>query len=73
MPELIATYLKIWLEDSVPSELLEGMEESKGLYTKENQKQSITEVYGAIFENRISELKITLEKFENTLKETTNA
>jgi hypothetical protein len=73
MPELIATYLKIWLEDSVPSDLLDAMAESRGQYTTENQKQSISDVYGAIIENRTSELKITLERFEDSLKETTNA
>ena len=73
MPELIATYLKIWLEDSVPSDLLDAMADSRGQYTTENQKQSISDVYGAIIENRTSELKITLEKFEDSLKETTNA
>jgi hypothetical protein len=73
MPELIATYLKIWLEDAVPSDLLESMAESRGQYTVEAQKQSIENVYGAIFENRASELKITLEKLEDTLKETINA
>jgi glycosyltransferase involved in cell wall biosynthesis len=73
IPELIATYLKIWLEDAVPSDLLDGMTESKGQYTVENQKNSINEVYGAIFENRASELKITLEKLEDTLKEKENA
>lgn len=73
IPELIATYLKIWLEDAVPTDLLEGMAKSRGHYTPENQKQKITDVYGAIFENRISELKITLERFEDALKETTNA
>jgi hypothetical protein len=73
IPELIATYLKIWLEDAVPSDLLEGMAESKGQYTVENQKQSIIDVYGALVENRSSELKITLEKLEDSLKETQNA
>jgi hypothetical protein len=73
IPELIATYLKIWLEDAVPSDLLESMEESRGQYTVEAQKQSVENVYGAIFENRASELKITLEKLEDTLKETINA
>jgi hypothetical protein len=73
IPELIATYLKIWLEDAVPSDLLESMAESRGQYTVEAQKQSIENVYGAIFENRASELKITLEKLEDTLKETINA
>lgn len=73
IPELIATYLKIWLEDAVPSDLLESMAESRGQYTVEAQKQAINNVYGAIFENRASELKITLEKLEDTLKETINA
>ena len=73
IPELIATYLKIWLEDAVPSDLLESMAESRGQYTVEAQKQSVENVYGAIFENRASELKITLEKLEDTLKETINA
>jgi hypothetical protein len=73
IPELIATYLKIWLEDAVPSDLLESMEESKGQYTVEAQKQSVENVYGAIFENRTSELKITLERLEDSLKETINA
>ena len=72
IPELIATYLKIWLEDAVPSDLLEGMSDSKGQYTLDMQKQAIIDVYGAIIENRSSELKITLEKLEDALKETTN-
>jgi hypothetical protein len=73
MPELIATYLKIWLEDSVPSDLLEGMAESRGQYTVDAQRQAVSDVYGAIFENRGSELKITLERLEDALKETANA
>jgi hypothetical protein len=73
IPELIATYLKIWLEDSVPSDLLDAMNETKGQYSVENQKQILEDVYSAIFENRTSELKITLEKLEDTLKETTNS
>lgn len=72
IPELIATYLKIWLEDAVPSDLLESMEESRGQYTVEAQKQSVENVYGAIFENRASELKITLERLEDSIKETIN-
>ena len=73
IPELVATYLKIWLEDAVPSDLLESMAESRGQYTVEAQKQSVEKVYGSMFENRASELKITLERLEDTLKETINA
>jgi hypothetical protein len=73
IPELIATYLKVWLEDSVPSDLIEGINESKGLYTSENQISVATNVYSTLVENRLSELKITLEALEDAQKETTNA
>lgn len=73
IPELIATYLKIWLEDAVPTDLLDAMAETRGQYSVENQKQILEDVYSGIFENRTSELKITLEKLEDTLKETTNS
>ena len=73
IPELIATYLKVWLEDSVPSDLTDGINESKGLYTSENQISVATNVYSTLVENRLSELKITLEALEDAQKETTNA
>jgi len=73
IPELIATYLKVWLEDSVPSDLTEGINESKGMYTSEKQVEAATKVYSALVENRQSELKITLEALEDAQKEKTNA
>jgi hypothetical protein len=75
IPELIATYLKVWLEDSVPSDLTEGINESKGLYTSEKQIAAATNVYSTLVENRLSELKITLEALEDAQKQssTTNA
>jgi hypothetical protein len=75
IPELIATYLKVWLEDSVPSDLTDSINESKGGYTSEKQVSAASKVYTALHENRISELKITLETLENAEKElnTTNA
>ena len=75
IPELIATYLKVWLEDSVPTDLTEAINESKGLYTSEKQISAASKVYTTLQENRINELKITLETLENAQKElqTTNA
>jgi hypothetical protein len=73
IPELIATYLKVWLEDSVPSDLTEAINESTGKYTEERQKTELSEVYGNMFKNRINEFKITLESLEQAIKETTNA
>jgi hypothetical protein len=73
IPELIATYLKVWLEDSVPSDLIEGINEAKGGYTTEKQVEAATKVYSTLVENRLNELKITLETLENAQKEKTNA
>jgi hypothetical protein len=69
IPELIANYLKVWFEDSLPQELLNGMEQSKGQYTSEKQITAATEVYTKIFENRKSELSIVLEKLTEALIE----
>ena len=71
IPELIATYLKVWLEDAIPSDLKDGINESKGLYTSEKQIEAATNVYSALRENRLNELKITLETLENAQKEIT--
>lgn len=49
--------MKVWLEDSVPQELMDGMDEVKGVYSEENQKVKIEEVYGSLVQNRIGEFK----------------
>jgi hypothetical protein len=72
IPELVATYLKIWLEDAVPSDLLESMETTKNQYTVEKQKLAVEKVYGDLVDIRTQELKITLEKLEDSLKEKEN-
>ena len=73
IPELIATYLKVWLEDSVPSDLTEGMKESQGQYTVEKQQEALTKVYDTIVNNRILEFQNTLVKLEEAKQQTTNA
>ncbi len=62
IPELIAKYMKHWLEDSIPSELLIFMEESKGKYTEERQAKSIESVYGNFVTNRKSEISALAPK-----------
>lgn len=64
IPELIATYMKIWLEDSVPADLLNGMKESQGQYSSEKQKEAVANVYGTLLENRQTELNTTLNNLE---------
>jgi hypothetical protein len=55
IPEFIATYMKLWFEDSVPKDLLDSMKESTGKYTTENQKEKIKEVYETIINERKEE------------------
>jgi hypothetical protein len=70
IPELIATYIKVWLEDSVPSDLLESMKESTGQYTEEKQVEAIKNVYNGLLENRKKEIEAMIQNFEARL--TTN-
>jgi len=72
IPELIATYLKLWLEDGVPTDLVKGALESKGQYTEENQVEAMTVTYSTLVENRLVELKKTLSTLEEALKEKTS-
>jgi hypothetical protein len=55
IPELIATYLKVWFEDTVPNDLLNSIKESTGQYTEERQRIELEKVYTSLFENRKKE------------------
>ena len=70
IPELISTYMKVWLEDSVPQELLDGMAETKGVYNEENQSKKIEEVYNSLVQSRADEFKNIIDslKTESTIK-----
>jgi len=61
MPNLIAEFVKLWLEDNVPEEIHNGMEETKTLYTEADQKVKIEEIYGHFFRTRIAEIEAKLE------------
>ena len=69
IPELIATYIKVWLEDSVPNELVDSVKASKGQYTLEKQTEAVKNVYSGIFENRKIELN---NMMSNYIKELDN-
>ena len=67
IPELIATFMKVWLEDSVPVDLINGIKDSQGKYTPENQKEILTNVYYGLCENRKLELKNIITNLEGQL------
>jgi hypothetical protein len=73
IPELIATYMKVWLEDSVPADLKNSMEESKGAYSPEKQKETLKNVYYGIFENRKNEINNIITNLSANVAQSTNA
>lgn len=71
--ELVGTYMKVWLEDSVPTDLIEGMKETKGKYTMENQRAIIGDVYSKIVATRREEVAKMLAPKEEPKTEETKA
>jgi len=69
IPELIATYIKVWLEDSVPSDMIDSINESKGQYTSEKQKETLSTVYDNLLQSRISEFNNMISNLESQAKE----
>jgi hypothetical protein len=61
IPDLIAQYLKVWLEDSVPQNILDSMTASKGQYTEARQIEKIVDVYSTIVEKRKTEINALVE------------
>lgn len=61
IPTLINKFMDVWVEDSVPQELLDSMNESKDKYTTEIQKNKIEEVYTAFIKERKAELESLIE------------
>ena len=57
LPDIIATMAGLYLEDAIPSNLINGMDEFKNKYTLEETIESIKEVYNRIFSRRIIELQ----------------
>lgn len=67
IPNLISEFMKLWLEDNIPSEIIDGMEETKQLYSIEDEKAKIEEVYTHFFNTRIAEIDAKLEEITNKL------
>lgn len=65
IPELIATYMKVWLEDSVPEDLMASIKQSSGVYTEERQKLILQNVYATLINERKQEFISVLNSQTN--------
>jgi len=71
LPDLIATMVGLYMEDSIPTNITEGTTEYTTQYTEENTKNTIKEVYGKIFDRRIVEINNLITKESATLETST--
>tara|TARA_R110000796_G_scaffold58413_4_gene134869 strand:+ start:22231 stop:23322 length:1092 start_codon:yes stop_codon:yes gene_type:complete len=63
IPNLVAEFMRAWLEDSVPQEFIDGVNNSKDLFTPEKEIETIKNLYGDFVTNRKIEFE-TLLKIE---------
>lgn len=61
--------MKLWFEDSIPSDLLNSIESSKGQYTTEMQKEKLALVYQTLVDNRVSEMTQIVDSLASQLVE----
>ena len=69
LPDLIATMVGLYMEDSIPTNIIEGTTQYTENYTEEKSQTTIKEVYGKIFDRRIVEIDNLIKK-ETTALET---
>ncbi len=61
IPDMVAEYMQLWLEDSVPENLINGTAEIKKLYTKSEQNTAIKTVFEGFINERIAKFETLTE------------
>lgn len=72
IPDLIATFLRLWLEDNIPNDVYDNMHEYDNVYTMDTMKQSVMDYYKKQIENRKIEFT-TLITQQQQQQQPTNA
>ena len=57
IPDLIAEFTKLWLQDELPEKLFTEMQDTAKLYTTDVLKEKTKEVFETIINNRITEIE----------------
>jgi len=68
LPDIIATMVGLFLEDSLPENIIKNMEEYKNQYTQTELVTNIKNAYNNIFSRRIVELNVIKENKEKELE-----
>ena len=62
IPAIIASYFKHWFEDKEPKEILDGLKDLATMYTREQEIETISTLYGEYFSERSNELSEIAKK-----------
>lgn len=68
IPEMIATYINMWLQDTVTDELSNTISKIKTMYTVEQEKENLESIYTKYLNDRVEQAKRALQKFEGEEK-----
>ena len=70
IPDLVATMVGLYMEDSIPTNILESMENWKNKYTQEELETNVNSVYTNLFSKRVVELSTILDNQKNEVEDT---
>lgn len=66
IPDLIATFIRLWLEDNIPSDVYEKLQETPQNYSMEKMNSSILNYYTNQINGRVAELSTLITNPETT-------
>ena len=72
IPDLVFNYIKNWMEDSLPDNLLKVADTLKDKYTIEIFEKATVEMYNNLFEKKLTKLNTIKENLEKTLEKNEN-
>jgi hypothetical protein len=72
IPDLVFNYIKNWMEDSLPDNLLKVADTLKDKYTIEIFEKATVEMYNDLFEKKLTKLNTIKENLEKTLEKNEN-
>lgn len=64
--DLIATFIRLWLEDNIPADVYEKTKDTIENYTMEKMRNEVTNYYNRQINERIAELSLLITKPETT-------
>ena len=62
---MIASVVRAWITDNIPSEIEESVKESLSLYSYENTKNKLLKYIDGVFDNRKNEMQTLITTIKN--------